>query len=117
VHGEDGTVGAAIPLGFVVVQGDVYIRAYRGERSAWLRAARLSGSGRVTLECEQCEVAIEPASAAVTEAVGTAYRSKYPAEAIGLVNNPTARAAPQADRGFVSIVTLRAAISAFRWRR
>ena len=72
------------PIWAVVVDGDVYVRSYRGERGAWYRRARADGRMTVGVDGSDVEVAAEPAvDEAVNQRVSDAYRAKYGARSPG----------------------------------
>ncbi|MFB7494380.1 DUF2255 family protein [Streptomyces sp. NPDC056161] len=90
---RDGTPGDPVPLGFVTVGGDIYIRAYRGARSRWYRTARRSRRARVGIEGMERAVTVETAEPGRAEEIDAAYRSKYGAGDSGPVMSRVARAA------------------------
>jgi hypothetical protein len=68
-------VGARrIPIWIVVVDGDAYVRSYRGARGRWYRRARERGRAVI----EGIPVGVEPIDdAALDERISAAYRAKY----------------------------------------
>jgi len=81
----------SVELGMVVVGDALYVRAFRGPRSQWFRAAVAQGRGHVRIGSLDRDVALshytgDPA------AVDAAYRAKYGADGT-LVDNPVARSA------------------------
>jgi hypothetical protein len=63
-----------IPVWAVVVDGDAYVRSYRGERGAWYRRALREGR----LEIEGVEARVEPEhDPELNERISDAFRAKY----------------------------------------
>lgn len=61
----------------VVVDGELYVRAYNGTRSRWYQAAMQQGSGRITAAGMTKEVSLEPVEGALHDRIDDAYREKY----------------------------------------
>ena len=75
---EDGTTcGTPTWIWSVVVDGDVYVRAYNGRNSRWYRAARQQEAGRITAAGMTKEVAFDPVDGAIQSRIDDAYRAKY----------------------------------------
>lgn len=75
---EDGvTHGTPTFIWSVVVDGDLYVRPYTGERSRWYRAAMSQGGGCIRINGAEHEVAFAPADPTVLDAVDEADREKY----------------------------------------
>lgn len=75
---EDGTTyGTPTSIWSVVVDGDLFVRAYHGRRSRWYRAAMAQKAGRVRVAGTDHEVTFTPAEDAVLDAVDDTYREKY----------------------------------------
>jgi hypothetical protein len=75
---EDGrTPGTPTWTWSVVVDGDVYVRAYNGTASRWHRAAMSQRAGRVHLGGQDREVGFEPVDGDVQDRIDDAYRTKY----------------------------------------
>lgn len=74
---DGATYGTPTWIWSVVVDGALYARAYNGTSSSWHRAALAQRAGRITAAAMSKEVAFEPASGAVLEAIDDAYRAKY----------------------------------------
>ncbi|GAA0523081.1 hypothetical protein Ade02nite_96580 [Paractinoplanes deccanensis] len=83
--------GESVELGMVVVDGDLYVRAFRGRRSGWFRAALADPRGRITAGPIERDVRLS-AGPGPAEALDAAYRAKYGANA-GLVTGPRAHEA------------------------
>ena len=75
---EDGaTYGTPTWIWSVVVDGELYVRAYHGQRSRWYQAALRQRAGRITAAGMTKEVAFEPVEGAINDRVDDAYRVKY----------------------------------------
>ncbi|MET8824364.1 DUF2255 family protein [Streptomyces sp. NPDC004610] len=90
VQDGDNPTGS-VPLGFVVVEGGLYVRAYRSGRSTWFRQARSIREGRIEIEGRRAPVTIEAPDPELAERISAAYEAKYP-DASGVVT-PAAVAA------------------------
>lgn len=75
---EDGeTYGTPTWIWSVVVDGELYVRAYNGTRSRWYTAAMRQRAGRIHAAGTTHEVVFGPASDSVGELIDAAYRAKY----------------------------------------
>jgi hypothetical protein len=75
---EDGrTYGTPTWIWSVVVDGDLYVRAYNGTNSRWHQAALKQRAGRITAAGLTKEVAFEPVDGAINDRIDEAYRAKY----------------------------------------
>jgi hypothetical protein len=75
---EDGvTYGTPTWIWSVVVDGDLYARAYNGKRSRWYHAAERQGAGRITAAGRTREVTFETLEGEIQDAIDAAYRVKY----------------------------------------
>jgi len=75
---EDGTTyGTPTWIWSVVIDGDLYVRAYNGRNSRWYRAAMLQKAGRITAAGMTKEVAFDPVDGAIQNRIDDAYRTKY----------------------------------------
>ena len=75
---EDGTTyGTPTWIWSVVVDGDVYVRAYNGRNSRWYRAATEQKAGRITAAGMTKEVAFDSVDGAIQNRIDDAYRAKY----------------------------------------
>ncbi len=78
---EDGrTYGTPTWIWSVVVDGNLYVRAYSGKSSRWYQAALRQGAGRIAAAGMTKEVAFElvdGASGAIQGRIDDAYRAKY----------------------------------------
>lgn len=80
-----------VELGMVVVDDNLYVRAFRGPQSRWFRAALTHGHGRITTVHLDREVRLR-ADISAPAVIDAAYREKY-GPAGTLVDNPAAREA------------------------
>lgn len=92
---EDGTTyGTLTWIWSVVVDGDLYVRAYNGKSSRWYRAALEQKAGRITAAGMTKDVAFEPVEGPINDAIDDAYRAKYhDSPYLPPMLNPRARAA------------------------
>ena len=75
---EDGkTYGTPTWIWEVVVDGDLYVRAYNGVYSQWYNAAILQGSGRIIAAGMTIEVEFEAVQGNINDAIDEAYKKKY----------------------------------------
>jgi hypothetical protein len=75
---EDGrTYGTPTWIWSVVVDGDLYVRAYNGTRSRWYQAALRQKAGRITAAGLTKEIAFEPVGGVINDRIDEAYRAKY----------------------------------------
>ena len=75
---EDGkTYGTPTWIWSVVVDGDLYGRAYNGQQSRWYQAALAQKAGRIRAAGMTKDVAFEPADGPINNRIDEAYRAKY----------------------------------------
>ena len=75
---DDGkTYGTPTWIWSVIVDNELYARAYNGTASRWYRAALNQGAGRVTVAGMTKQVAFHPVDGAVNDRIDDAYRAKY----------------------------------------
>lgn len=76
---DDGrTYGTLTWIWSVVVDGDLYVRAYNGTKSRWYQAALKQKAGRITAAGRTEDVSFEPVHEdALNARVDDAYRAKY----------------------------------------
>jgi len=75
---EDGkTYGTPTWIWCVQVDGDLYVRGYSGTASRWYQAALKQRAGRISAAGSTFEVAFEPVSGAINDAIDAAYKAKY----------------------------------------
>lgn len=93
---EDGkTYGTLTWIWSVVVDGELYVRAYNGTASGWHKAAMSQRAGRITSAGLTKEVAFVPVEGdEVNRQVDAAYKAKYGKSAyLAPMIGPGARAA------------------------
>jgi hypothetical protein len=75
---DDGvTYGTPTWIWSVVVDGELYVRAYNGRQSRWYQAAVGQQAGRIRTAGLTKEVAFEPVDGAINDRIDDAYRAKY----------------------------------------
>jgi len=75
---EDGqTYGTPTWIWSVVVDSELYVRGYNGQKSRWYQAAIRQKAGRITSAGMTKEVRFEPATGTIDERIDEAYRQKY----------------------------------------
>jgi hypothetical protein len=75
---EDGrTNGTPTWIWSVVVDGNLYVRAYNGTGSSWYQAAVKQKAGRITTAGMTKEVSFENVADQMNDAIGDAYQAKY----------------------------------------
>src|SRR5437764_7093951 len=75
---EDGkTYGTPTWIWSVVVDGDLYVRAYNGQKSRWFQAAMKQKRGSISVAGITKEVEFESADPTVNGRIDDAYRAKY----------------------------------------
>lgn len=75
---EDGkTYGTPTWIWEVVVDGDLYVRAYNGVGSQWYNAAIIQKAGRIIAAGMTKEVNFEPVQGEINKAIDEAYKNKY----------------------------------------
>jgi hypothetical protein len=78
----------------VVVDGNLFVRAYNGRNSRWYQAATRQHAGRITAAGMTKEVSFEAVDGAINERIDDAYRHKYRASPyLAPMIGPRARAA------------------------
>ncbi|MFO9689097.1 DUF2255 family protein [Weissella confusa] len=78
----DGTTpGTLTWIWSVVVDGDLYVRAWNGQQSRWYNAAKKQGAGKIMIDGNEYTVTFELVPVAGHEAlqdeIDAAYRKKY----------------------------------------
>src|SRR5919204_1735049 len=71
------TYGTPTWIWSVVVDDDLYVRAYNGTSSRWYQAALRQKAGRITAAGMTKEVAFEPVEGAINDRIDDAYRARY----------------------------------------
>lgn len=75
---QDGTTyGTPTWIWSVVVDGDLYVRAYNGTSSRWYQAARNQKAGRITVAGMTKEVVFEPVDGLLNNRIDQAYGARY----------------------------------------
>ena len=72
-----GVPGTPTWIWSVLVDGEVFVRPYRGEASSWYASAVETGRGVVVSGEETIEVVLTPADETVLDAVDRAYSDTY----------------------------------------
>jgi hypothetical protein len=89
-----GATDEHVEVGVVVVDGAVFVRASRGTRSAWYRAALAEHHGVIRAGELVKHVDFAAADPELADAIDSAYQTKYDYHgAIAFVTTPAARAA------------------------
>ena len=75
---EDGkTYGTPTWIWEVVVDDDLYVRAYNGVNSRWYKSAIQQKAGRIIAAGMMKEVTFEPVQEDINNAIDEAYKKKY----------------------------------------
>jgi hypothetical protein len=75
---EDGvTYGTPTWIWSVVVDGNLYVRAFNGTNSSWYQAAAKQKAGRIEAGGMTKKVAFEPVEGQIDDRIDDAYRAKY----------------------------------------
>ena len=76
---EDGmTYGTPTWIWSVVVDDNLYVRAYNGQNSRWYQSAMQQKAGRITAAGMTTEVTFEPVDGTtINDRIDAAYRAKY----------------------------------------
>ncbi len=75
---EDGvTYGTPTWIWSVMVDGNLYVRAYYGTKSKWYQAAVKQKAGKIEAAGMVKKVQFETASGSINEKIDDAYRKKY----------------------------------------
>lgn len=75
---EDGkTYGTPTWIWEVLVNGDLYVRAYNGINSKWYKSALQQKAGRIVAAGMTKEVSFEPVQGDINNAIDEAYKKKY----------------------------------------
>lgn len=75
---DDGvTYGTPTWIWSVVVDGNLYVRAYNGRDSRWYKSAMRQKAGRIQVAGMSKDVNFVPVDGASIDAIDAAYRSKY----------------------------------------
>jgi hypothetical protein len=71
------TYGTPTWIWSVAVNGELYARAYNGQRSRWYQAAMRQRAGRIMAAGMICDVGFEGVEGTVNDRIDEAYRAKY----------------------------------------
>jgi hypothetical protein len=71
------TYGTLTWVWSVVVDRQLYVRAYRGKASSWFQSAREQKAGRITAAGMVLDVGFEVVEGAINDLIDEAYRAKY----------------------------------------
>ena len=75
---EDGvTPGTPTWIWSVVLDGELYVRAYSGKSSRWYQAALKQKAGQITDAGQTADVSFEPVTGEINDRIDAAYREKY----------------------------------------
>jgi hypothetical protein len=75
---DDGvTLGTPTWIWSVVVDGELYVRAYNGTASRWYQAASKQRAAQITAAGKTTAVTFEQAAGEVNDRIDAAYRTKY----------------------------------------
>lgn len=77
-HRPDGkTYGTPTWIWCVLVDDELYVRAYNGQDSSWYQAAMKQGTGKIEAAGSTYEVNFEPINGKINDKIDQAYREKY----------------------------------------
>jgi hypothetical protein len=71
------TYGTPTWIWSVVVDGELFVRAYNGQNSSWYQSAIAQKAGRITAADMTKEVSFEPVDSLINDRIDEAYRTKY----------------------------------------
>ena len=77
LHDDGKTYGTLTWIWSVVVDDDLYVRAYNGKNSRWYKAALRQKAGRIRAAGMTREVVFEPMNGPINDRIDDAYRAKY----------------------------------------
>lgn len=92
---DDGTLRRPVTIWVVRTGDDVYVRAVNGPRATWFRGTQDRHEGHITVGGVDRDVSFVDADHALDDDIDAAYRAKYhryPANIVGSVISPQARA-------------------------
>ncbi len=88
------TYGTLTWIWSVVLDSELYVRAYNGLRSRWYEAAIARCTGRITAAGLTRDVTFEPVGGPINDRIDGAYRAKYATSPyVAPMISPRARAA------------------------
>ena len=71
------TYGTPTWIWAVVVDGDLYVRAYNGQNSSWYQSAIKQKAGRIQAAGKVIKVEFEAVAGSINEQINEAYKTKY----------------------------------------
>jgi hypothetical protein len=74
---DNKTYGTPTWIWAVIVNGDLYVRAYNGVNSRWHKSALQQKAGRIIAAGMTKEVRFEPVHGDINDAIDEAYKKKY----------------------------------------
>ena len=75
---DDGkTYGTPTWIWSVVVDDELYVRGYNGQKSSWYQAAVAQKAGRIIAAGMTKEVTFEPVNGTINDRIDDAYQAKY----------------------------------------
>ena len=75
---DDGkTYGTPTWIWSVVLDGELYVRAYNGQNSRWYRSAMRQRAGKITAAGMTKDVVFDPVEGSVNDRIDDGYRAKY----------------------------------------
>jgi hypothetical protein len=93
----DGSLRGWVPIWVVRVDGDLYVRSYRGTAGTWFRYATASGSARIRAGGLERDITIaDPAEPSVHQRIDAVCRHKYGRYGGSSVSQMTSRSATAA---------------------
>lgn len=91
---EDGkTPGTLTWIWSVVVEGELYVRAYNGTASRWYQAALKQKAGQIEFAGMKKDVTFVPVTGKLQDAIDAAYQAKYSSPYLQPMIGDKARAA------------------------
>ncbi|MFI4849463.1 MAG: DUF2255 family protein [Gimesia chilikensis] len=77
LHEDGASYGTLTWIWSVVVEHNLYVRAYHGQNSRWYQSALREKVGKITAAGLTKEVTLEPVSGVINDLIDDAYRAKY----------------------------------------
>jgi len=75
---EDGkTYGTPTSIWSVVLDDELYVRGYNGQKSRWYQASVRQKAGRIITAGMTKEVTFQPVNGTINDLIDDAYQSKY----------------------------------------
>ncbi|MGW7916713.1 DUF2255 family protein [Staphylococcus xylosus] len=78
-YSDSKTLGTPTWIWNVIVDGELYVRAYNGQNSRWYQSATTQRAGQIQLAGETYDVIFEPVTRTtkLDEVINQAYKAKY----------------------------------------